>query len=498
MQNYIQRFQELAPANPFHLLEHGVDNPAAFDLHMALFDAQLEYFKLTEWNRFTNSPLLYIIPLDISPFIRRSAIPAAERLIAAGNYLKNIQIFVESAIETLSQPIPQSLAEQSNTLINSQIQFHQQELAQFSASVKYLDVAARFRKSSEATITAFQFLRNHIQKLSTGTERYTAYGNDIFGKMLLSADMISTTTSALLQLLRNDMEMNHERLRASADRMKMSPAAALKQLAKRKPAPEHALSYIEEMIQNLHTFLRRHPVVTVPDTLYCAVYATKPYMRNGSAFLDAPGPFEEQQLRARLFITLPESEWPAEKQNAWMEKLSIYGMINTAAHEIWPGHYLQFQRLKTAPTAAAKIFTSQTFIEGWAHYAEEMIIDQGYGKNDFGYGLQQAQMALLRDCRAIIALQAAENAITLDEAANLIMQETFLPEIRARHEASRSMKDPLVYSYSVGKIFMKQFLAALRNQRPEWDAQRLHDSALSFGAPPIPLLMQALAADPPQ
>ncbi len=496
MQNYIQQFQELAPAQPFHLTEHGFDNPAAFDLHAVYFDAQLEYFKLTAWNRFANYPLLYIIPLDISPFIRRSAVPAAERLTAASNYLKNVQDFAESAEKNLNQPIPLALAEQSIALINSQIQFHKQELAHFSASVKYIDIAAQFRKSSEAAIAAFQLLQSHIQKLSTGTASYATDGSDIFFKILLSCDMISTTANELQQLLYEDMANNRERMRIFADKMKLAPADALEQLGKRKPAAEHALSNIEEIIQNLHYFLSRRHIVTAPEHLHCAIYATKPYMRNGSAFLDAPGPFEEQPLRARLFVTLPESEWSPKKQNAWMEKLSIYGMANTVAHEIWPGHYLQFQRLKTAPTAAAKIFTSQTFIEGWAHYAEEMIIDHGFGKTDFGYGVQQAQMALLRDCRAMIALQTATGAITADDAANLIMQETFLPEIRARHEAARSMKDPFVYSYSVGKIFMKQFLAALRNQHTEWDTQRLHDSALRFGAPPIPLLLQALRKTP--
>jgi uncharacterized protein (DUF885 family) len=217
-----------------------------------------------------------------------------------------------------------------------------------------------------------------------------------------------------------------------------------------------------------------------------------PYMRNGSAFMDVPGPFELAGTDAYFYLTLPDPAWSSSQQEAWMGKHSIPGLANTCIHEAWPGHFLQFQHLLHAPTVMSKLFTSTSFIEGWAHYAEQMLIEQGYGADDPHFELQQLSMALLRDCRFLAALRLHTGQMTVDEAAAFIAREAFFTPMRAQQEAMRGARSPGYLNYTLGKLLFLRLRSELQTAHPAWSVRQLHDAMLAFGAPPVPLLREAL------
>jgi uncharacterized protein (DUF885 family) len=215
-------------------------------------------------------------------------------------------------------------------------------------------------------------------------------------------------------------------------------------------------------------------------------------MRTGSAFMDVPGPFEARDSEAFYSVTLPDPAWPGPQQEAWLAKQSIPGLANTSIHEVWPGHFLQYQHLLSAPTTLGKILTTTSFVEGWAHYAEAMMLDRGYQAHDPAYRLQQLSMALLRDCRFLVALRMHTGQMTVHEAAQFIAQQAYFAPIRAQQEALRGVRAPGYLSYTLGKLLFEDLMRDLRQAHPDWQDLALHDAVLGFGAPPLPLLREIL------
>ena len=220
-------------------------------------------------------------------------------------------------------------------------------------------------------------------------------------------------------------------------------------------------------------------------------------MRSGSAFLDAPGPFEQGHIATYFFLTLPDPAWTPEQQQQWLVKQGQTGLTNTAIHEVWPGHYLQFTHLAHAPTRAGKILTSTAFIEGWAHFAEEFMIEAGYKSDKPEFQAQQLMMAILRDCRLIASVQIHQGSMTIDEATHFIMQETGFPAIRANQEALRCLRDLSYGAYVLGKLHIKQLRDDLLKVHPAMSQCTVNDTLLAFGAPPISLLYEALLGRQP-
>jgi uncharacterized protein (DUF885 family) len=220
-------------------------------------------------------------------------------------------------------------------------------------------------------------------------------------------------------------------------------------------------------------------------------------MRSGSAFMDVPGPFEQPGLPAYFYVTLPSADWPPDVSQAWLAKLNPWGLLNTASHEVLPGHMVHFAHLSQVPSNAARAITSYGAIEGWAHYAEEMLIEAGYGVREPRVEMAQLTMALLRDCRCLVAIDLHTGRLTLAEAAQRIGAETGLAAIRCRQEARRGAQDPAYCVYTLGKLMLRKLRADYARQEGQrYSLRGFHDALLACGAPPIPLARRMLLAEP--
>ncbi|HTF21398.1 MAG TPA: DUF885 family protein, partial [Chryseolinea sp.] len=208
---------------------------------------------------------------------------------------------------------------------------------------------------------------------------------------------------------------------------------------------------------------------------------------------DTPGPFEKA-TQAYYYITPVDAKWTPKQKEEWLTLFSRYVTDIVTIHEAYPGHYTQFLHLNASKaTRVEKIFNSYAFVEGWAHYTEQMMIEEGFGGQDSvtlaKYHLAQLNESLIRLCRMYVSLKMHLEGMTVEEATKFIEENAYYEPEPAHHEAMRGTYDPGYLSYALGK---QQFLKLREDFRKlkgaNFSLQEFHDKVLSYGAPPVELV----------
>ena len=290
------------------------------------------------------------------------------------------------------------------------------------------------------------------------------------------------------------------------------PMEIFREMQAEHPTAANLIPDTRKNLEVIRKFLVDHRILTIVSQVRPKVEETLPPFRASSfASMDTPGPFEKKATEAYYYVTPVEPDWPARQAEEWLTAFNYYALDVTSIHEAYPGHYLQFLTLNASPlTTVAKIAGSYPFTEGWAHYTEQMMLDEGYGAPNKGekstpaqqaraakYRLEQSDEALLRLCRLCCSIKLHCQGMTVEEATRFFMDNCYYEEKPANSEAKRSTYDPGYLYYTLGKLMILKL-------RRDWQAQegnrfslqRFHDEFLRHGAPPIPLLRQMMLKDP--
>jgi uncharacterized protein (DUF885 family) len=213
-------------------------------------------------------------------------------------------------------------------------------------------------------------------------------------------------------------------------------------------------------------------------------------MRWNSAFIDIPGPYD-MHLPSTYYIAPPDPAWSAEERAAYLPGEA--DLLFVTIHEVWPGHFLQFLHSHRSESDPGRLFVGYGFAEGWAHYAEEMMWEAGFGGGDPRLHIGQLQNALLRNVRFLASIGLHTGRMTVDEVERMFRELAFQDPANARQQAARGTFDPEYLNYTLGKLIIRKLRddwTASRGGRGAW--RELHDQLLSFGGPPLPLLRRKL------
>jgi uncharacterized protein (DUF885 family) len=224
------------------------------------------------------------------------------------------------------------------------------------------------------------------------------------------------------------------------------------------------------------------------------VEETPPFMRAlTTASMDTPGPYEKVAKEAYFNVTLPEASWPQQQTEEYLEGFNRGTIISTAVHEVYPGHYVQFLWIKDAPTKVRKLIGCSSNAEGWAHYSEQMMLDEGYGNGDLKLRLGQLQDALLRDARYIAGIQMHTGKMTMEQATEFFVKEGYQVRPVAEKEAKRGTLDATYLVYTLGKLEILKLREDYRTMKgAQYSLQGFHDAFLGQGYPPIKIVRRAL------
>jgi uncharacterized protein (DUF885 family) len=245
-------------------------------------------------------------------------------------------------------------------------------------------------------------------------------------------------------------------------------------------------------------------LITFPSDVRVRVEETPRYERATSfASMDSPGPFETKATEAYYYVTPVEPEWDARKREEWLTAFNYYTTDVVTIHEAYPGHYVQYLHLQASDADKIdKTFSSYAFTEGWAHYCEQMVLDEGFGRDQseqaaLKYRLAQSDEALLRLCRLCASVRMHTQGMTVDQATKFFVDNCYYEEATARQEAERGTYDPGYCFYTIGKLQMLKLREDWRKQEgASFSLKKFHDEVLRHGAPPVRLLREIMLKDP--
>lgn len=346
-----------------------------------------------------------------------------------------------------------------------------------------------FRASSEAAATAMQAVADQVAK-SKPTQGF-AMGADKFARMLAATEAVDAPLDQLEAAGRADLLRNQQALKAAC--AKFAPGKTIQQCFDKMRADKPAGGPVAEArreIPELADFVRKNGVVTIPGTKLAQVEESPPYNRANSAYIDPPGPLENGGSSI-YYISPPDPTWSKQMQMDYIPGKA--DLLFTTVHEVMPGHYLQFLHSNAAPSIVGKLFVGYAYAEGWAHYAEEMMLEAGLGNGDPGIQVGQISNALLRNCRYLSAIGLHARGMTQVQSKTMFMEQCYQDEGTAEQQAARGTYDPAYLNYTLGKLMIRKLRTdwtATRGGTAAWKA--FHDDFLSRGGPPIPLVRAAM------
>jgi uncharacterized protein (DUF885 family) len=389
------------------------------------------------------------------------------------------------------------------------ISFFEHDVPLAFADAKDPALKTEFAGSNAAVILALkdylEWLKTDLLARSNGDFRI---GADAFSKKLQYDEMVDLPLDKLLEIAWADMRKNQAHFNAVAHELEpdKTPAAVLEELGENHPAPDKLLDAFRATFDGLQSFIRAHHIVTIPSDVRPILEETPPFMRaTTTASMDTPGPFETHATEAYFNVTLPDPSMTPAQVEGYMHGFNVGTVISTAVHEAYPGHYIQFLWLPQAPSRVRKLLGANTDVEGWAHYTEQMMLDEGYGQPGAGakdereskfLRLGQLQDALLRNARFVVGIEMHTGKMSFDEAGEFFQEEGYQSKESALVETKRGTGDPTYLYYTLGKLqIMKLREDMKKKQGAAFSLEKFHDDFLKQGFPPVKIVREALMGD---
>jgi len=363
--------------------------------------------------------------------------------------------------------------------------------------VKDRKLLDEFHASNQAVMDALgeyqKFVKEKLLPHSNGDFRI---GAENYSHKLLYDEMVDTPLDQVLEIGYRNLRQNQQAFRDTAAKIDAhsTPEQIMAKLEKDHPPDGALLQSFRDVLGGLREFIVNRKIVTLPSLDPPTVEETPPFMRAlSTASLDAPGPYEKVAKNAFFNVTLPEPDWTKEKKEDYLEAFHRGTIVSTAVHEVYPGHYVQFLWMKTAPSKVRKLIGASSNAEGWAHYTEQMMLDEGYGNGDLKLRLGQLQDALLRNARYIVGIEMHTGRMTIDQAVEFFVKEGYQKRAIGEEEAKRGTSDPTYLYYTLGKLEILKLREDYRKLRgSQFSLLEFHDKFLAQGCPPIKIVRRAM------
>jgi uncharacterized protein (DUF885 family) len=470
-------------------------------LTAAINSRLLELQNIQMWRK---DPDIYSSSVSYSVFLvmRRNFAPLDERLRSVIGRERQIPLSLQAARQNLHNP-PRVYTEVALQQLPDTIKFFQNDVPKAFVKVEDPKLLKEFGASNGAVVEALKKYQKYLQEeLLPASHGDFRLGAENYGKKLLYDEMVDIPLDRLLEVGYADLHRNQEQLRKVAAEIDphRTPVEVLAELRKDHPPADQLLQTFRDTLGGLRQFIEQKKIITLPSTVETTVEETPPFQRAlTTAAMDTPGAYETKATDAMFYVTLPESEWNKRKVEDWMQGFSRGTIVSTAIHEVYPGHYTQFLWEQAAPSKTRKVLYNNSNAEGWAHYTEQMMLDEGYGGQDPKLRLGQLTDALLRDARFIVGIEMHTGKMTLEQGKTFFVNEGFQVPAMAEVEARRGTSDPTYLYYTLGKLQILKLREDYRNLRgKEFNLQEFHDNFMRQGSVPMRIIRNSmLGSDSP-
>jgi uncharacterized protein (DUF885 family) len=425
--------------------------------------------------------------------------PLEERMRAYIAYAKTIPNAVAQIHANLRTPMPRPLIDYGVNAFGGFVEFYARDVAPIYAEVADAGLQAELKQANTAAAAAMRELAAWLESERPRATDDFAIGAAKFSRMLEATEGVSLPLEKLAEVGRADLERNTAALREACGRFLPggTVTACVDRVRSHKPA-DGPVAAATRQLPELEAFVREKDLVSIPGPEQARVAQAPPYNAQNFAYIQTPGPFEKG-VPATYYIAAPDPKWSAKERAQYVQP--ELGLLFISAHEVWPGHFLHFLHANRSSSKVGQLFQSYAFIEGWAHYSEEMMWDAGLHEGDAEAHIGQLMQALWRNVRYISAIGLHTGGMSLAESERLFREVAYLDPGNARQQALRGTYDPGYLNYTLGKLMIRKLRedwVATRGGRAAW--KEFHDTLLSYGGPPLPLVRRAMlgpdAGDP--
>jgi len=505
----LQRFEDrLAKFDPAKLSQR-----QSIDLRILQAAVKQELFEMQDMAVFERNPMVYARAGDVNVYVKRNFAPLEDRvrsLVAIESQIPNILI---AARTNLDEKLPKAFVELAIQIAKGSADFLKKDLVAAVSGLKDDQLRVAFQTANRKAANALNDYAMWLEreKLPKATLDF-ALGEEKFRRFLVQTELVDLPPQKILDIGMAQLKAEQEAFAEAAKKIDPNKPAieVFKQVQSEHPAADKLIPDIAKDLDKIRKYVVGRKLVGIPSEIRPKVKETPQYLRATSfASMDTPGPFEKRATEAYYYVTPTEEDWPAQEKEEWLTAFNYYTSDVTSIHEVYPGHYVQFLHLNASSASKAeKIFGSYAFIEGWAHYTEKMMIDEGFGapstsspsgedvKLAAKYRMAQADEALLRLCRLCVSIKMHTQNMSIDEATKFFQDNCYYESKPARQEAMRATFDPGYLNYTLGKLQILKLREDYKAQQgAEFSLQKFHNELLSHGMPPIRLLREIMLKD---
>ena len=460
------------------------------DYLIAQIDTDLFWLEVADQPH--TAPFWYADAIDPDVYISRNYAPLETRIKSYTKFAGNVPRVLDQVKANFKLPLAKTAIKIGHRTIGGLADFFAKDIPKIFEPVNDAQSQADFKTANDAAIKSIREFDSWLtQQEATATGDF-ALGPEKFSQMLKMTEGVDIPLGRLESIAKQDLERNLAALQVKCHRYApgKSLAACVDQMNAHKADDADPVDAARKQLTELRKFVIDHNVVSVPGTEEAEVKQAPAYKAWNFAFINIPGPYEKG-LPSIYYISPPDPSWPVEKQDAYIPGRA--GLLFTSAHEVYPGHFVQFLHAHQAHSEIGQLFVGYAFAEGWAHYCEEMMHEEGLGAGDPETHIGQIQEALLRNVRFLSAIGLHTQGMTVDESKRMFLEKAFVDEGGAEQQALRGTFDPAYLNYTLGKLMIRKLRddwCATRGGKKAW--KDFHDEFLKYGGPQIPLIRRAM------
>jgi uncharacterized protein (DUF885 family) len=472
----------------------------AIDAEILDDQIRAELLDLETLQTWRHNPMNYVsVPGGaIDNLIKRNFAPPAERLRSVTSRLKGVPSMIVAMKQNVQNP-PHEFTDLAFRIARGSVGFFKESVANWAkvAAGNNTTLLGEFNTANTAAADALEDAATWLEKtlLPTSKGMY-AIGAENFSKKLQYEEMIDAPLDRVLAIGEANLEKDYNAFIETARKIDPSrkPEEVMKSLSDDHPTEASLIPDAKKTIEGIIQFIRDKKIVTIPSEVRPTITETPPYARSGTfASMDTPGPYETKATEAFYYVTPPEKDWDAKHKEEHLRAYNPPVMSIITIHEAYPGHYIQFLNAKQFPTKTRKLIACGTNAEGWAHYTEQMMLEEGFGNGDPRVRLAQLEEALLRDARYIVGIRLHTAGWTVEEGAKFFVEKAFQEPANAYEEARRGAYNPTYLYYTLGKLQIYKLREDYKKARgASYSLQGFHDEFVRQGSIPIKLIRRIL------
>jgi uncharacterized protein (DUF885 family) len=461
------------------------------DHRIAVSNIEARMYDLEALRTWDRNPQIYadVLGTSLASQALYSYAPEPERARRVVSKLRQVSRLVQAARENVKEA-PGIFVKVGLETWRGVLKFIESDLPRAFSTLDDLHILGDLADTSTEAATAIAAYVEYLETdLAPRAKASFRLGRERFEQKLRLEEGITLSPDRLMTIALRELHEVQEEFRSVAGKIDSGdPLEVWRRAKEQHPDAGALVPAAQAQLKELEQFLQRQSIVTMPEGEPVVVAPSPEFYRWAFASMWTPGPFETKPSRAYYYLTDVDRAWPAERQKEHMRDFNLPTLWNISIHEVYPGHFLQFQHLRKVDSKVRKstLLASASFVEGWAHYAEQMMMEAGFRKNEPAVRLGQLAEALVRLARFVVAIRLHCEDLSVEQGMRFFRDEAFLEEATARREAERGTFDPTYLVYSIGKLMMLKLRHDYKEQLDgKFSLRSFHDAVLGQGSAPF-------------